>query len=442
MRSHAITFSAILLAVALPAGAQPSGDAARQCAERATDAAAPCRDGVKIDASDAASQQRLAAAHAASGNYKEAVRAYREALRLSPETPEIHLGLANAYQKLGKKKEAMEVLEQLIARSPEIARAQDQLGWLQLEMGREEEALRSFRAAARADETDPSAFFGAGTALAMLDRHEEALRSFRASARLQVKDALIWGRMAQSALELKRHAEAVSYWERAVVIEPGSFDDRSRERALWQQAIAKVGVQPAAPVAAATATAAPAPQGASVATRSRSFRRGSRANGNGSGFVVATDGFILTNKHVIRGCATVKVRPDGMSAGVDATVVATHPRDDLALLKTSAAVSAVASFRAGSFVRPGDEVVAVGFPLAGLLADQVNVSVGHVNALAGLYNDASELQMSAPVQPGNSGAFLAANGISYKSSPSAAEKSAADVGEIGRGVTVLVECYK
>jgi len=50
--------------------------------------------------------------------------------------------------------------------------------------------------------------------------------------------------------------------------------------------------------------------------------------------------------------------------------------------------------------------VVYGFPLAGLLASGGNVATGNITALAGLANDSWFLQISAPVQPGNSGGAL------------------------------------
>jgi S1-C subfamily serine protease len=47
-----------------------------------------------------------------------------------------------------------------------------------------------------------------------------------------------------------------------------------------------------------------------------------------------------------------------------------------------------------------------GFPLAGLLASGGNATIGNITALAGLANDSRFLQISAPVQPGNSGGPL------------------------------------
>ena len=60
-------------------------------------------------------------------------------------------------------------------------------------------------------------------------------------------------------------------------------------------------------------------------------------------------------------------------------------------------------FREGLPVRAGDAIVALGYPLSGLLATEANLSVGNVSALAGVADDTRYLQISAPVQPGNSG---------------------------------------
>lgn len=88
-----------------------------------------------------------------------------------------------------------------------------------------------------------------------------------------------------------------------------------------------------------------------------------------------------------------------------AVVVASDPGNDLALLAAPVRLPA-ADFRHDPAIRAGDSVVAVGFPLHGLLASEANVTTGTVSALAGIGNDARFLQMTVPVQPGNSGGPL------------------------------------
>jgi S1-C subfamily serine protease len=78
----------------------------------------------------------------------------------------------------------------------------------------------------------------------------------------------------------------------------------------------------------------------------------------------------------------------------------------LALLKANFQPSKIAYFRAKGSVRSGNDIIALGFPLHGLLGSQLKVSTGIVSATVGLLDDISQLQISAPIQPGNSGGPL------------------------------------
>ena len=86
-------------------------------------------------------------------------------------------------------------------------------------------------------------------------------------------------------------------------------------------------------------------------------------------------------------------------------VAARGARNDLALIAVDSSLRSIASFRSNP-IRSGEDVIALGFPLRGLLALDLNVSKGIVSATAGLLNDTSQLQISAGVQPGNSGGPL------------------------------------
>ena len=122
----------------------------------------------------------------------------------------------------------------------------------------------------------------------------------------------------------------------------------------------------------------------------------------GSGFFVTQAGHLLTNAHVVSGCTIVSVKRSGGQARV-ARVIAVDQNDDLALLKLDQRTEATAAFRIGRPPRAGESAVVFGFPLSQLLASTGNVTTGVVTALAGPLNDPHQIQISAPVQLGNSG---------------------------------------
>jgi S1-C subfamily serine protease len=123
----------------------------------------------------------------------------------------------------------------------------------------------------------------------------------------------------------------------------------------------------------------------------------------GSGFAVSDATHIVTNAHVVEGCRSLRVLLGGRAE--PARLLATDTQADLALLQTSVAMPRLA-LRASPAVRLGESVIAFGFPLAGSLSQEGNLTTGNVSALAGLRDDPQYLQMTAPVQPGNSGGPL------------------------------------
>jgi len=125
----------------------------------------------------------------------------------------------------------------------------------------------------------------------------------------------------------------------------------------------------------------------------------------GTGFFVSEHGYILTNAHVVSGCKHIQTRDGRALALLDE-----DEQIDLALLKVNSESPAVASFRLRPVPRVGDSVIAFGFPLQGVLSSEGNLSTGAVAATTGLGDDPRFMQVSAPVQPGNSGSPLLDSG--------------------------------
>lgn len=133
-------------------------------------------------------------------------------------------------------------------------------------------------------------------------------------------------------------------------------------------------------------------------------RAARRAVSSGTGFVVAASR-IMTNHHVIDGCAEVAARlPNGQE--IPTRVLASDATRDLALLSTEADAGPILPFRGAGSYRRGEGVVTYGFPLAGLLSSGPTLTTGEISALAGLADNPRHLQISAPMQPGNSGGPL------------------------------------
>lgn len=126
-----------------------------------------------------------------------------------------------------------------------------------------------------------------------------------------------------------------------------------------------------------------------------------RAISTGSGFAVSKN-VLLTNAHVVADCVSFEIRQGSMMGR--GKLVSADERTDLALISVDQPNPIVPSIRQSATL--GEDVMVAGYPLAGLLSSELIVTTGQVNSLAGIRNDPTLLQVSAPIQPGNSGGPL------------------------------------
>jgi S1-C subfamily serine protease len=155
--------------------------------------------------------------------------------------------------------------------------------------------------------------------------------------------------------------------------------------------------KPAAPRSSASA------QQPQARERSDSAERNTPRPTSGTGFFVSKTGHIATNDHVVAACATPQIKI-GTSIYRDGRILARDQVNDLALIKIDHQPTTFASIRLGA--RLGESVAVFGFPLMTLLASSGNFTLGNITATAGLADDQTQIQISAPVQPGNSGGPL------------------------------------
>lgn len=129
--------------------------------------------------------------------------------------------------------------------------------------------------------------------------------------------------------------------------------------------------------------------------------------GMGSGFIVSSDGFIVTNNHVVENARQVIVRlPDRQE--FDAEVVGTDPRSDLAVLKIEATRLPALALGADDDIKVGQWVLAIGSPFS----LDFSVTAGIISALGrSLPTETGDnyvpfIQTDVAINPGNSGGPL------------------------------------
>ncbi|WP_406565964.1 Do family serine endopeptidase [Allitabrizicola rongguiensis] len=190
---------------------------------------------------------------------------------------------------------------------------------------------------------------------------------------------------------------------------PESFADLAK-----QVSPAVVDITTSAVVAASTEDGPMVPEGSPFEEFFKDFqdRQGGeggqqaprRSEALGSGFVVSEDGFIVTNNHVIEGADEIQIEFFNGNK-MDAKVVGTDPKTDIALLKVdSKEPLPFVKFGDSDLMQVGDWVVAMGNPLGQGFSVSAGIVSARNRALSGTYDD--YIQTDAAINRGNSGGPL------------------------------------
>ena len=117
---------------------------------------------------------------------------------------------------------------------------------------------------------------------------------------------------------------------------------------------------------------------------------------SGTGFFI-NNYFLVTNQHVVDQCDEIIVVGHGRGS-----IFAADKSNDIALIVVAQSSLHHLDF-AQTPIELGQDISVLGYPLQGVLAKTINLTKGSISSMAGLFGDTKMFQMTAAIQPGNSG---------------------------------------
>ena len=132
---------------------------------------------------------------------------------------------------------------------------------------------------------------------------------------------------------------------------------------------------------------------------------------SGSGFFVSANGILATNAHVIEGAKSIEVCISNNlgSSSYKARVLLSDAKNDVALIQIDDDNFTLYSALPYGFIEkaePGERVFTIGYPLNDIMGNNYKVTDGIISSRSGIADDIRYLQISVPLQPGNSGGPL------------------------------------
>ncbi|MFT5724641.1 MAG: serine protease Do [Bacteroidia bacterium] len=134
-----------------------------------------------------------------------------------------------------------------------------------------------------------------------------------------------------------------------------------------------------------------------------------KVSSTGSGVIISSDGYIVTNNHVIKGAQSIEVVLNNGKKNYKAVVIGTAPSTDLALLKIEATDLIPVEITNSDELEIGEWVLAVGNPFnltSTVTAGIVSAKGRNINIVQNQFPIESFIQTDAAINPGNSGGAL------------------------------------
>jgi len=124
--------------------------------------------------------------------------------------------------------------------------------------------------------------------------------------------------------------------------------------------------------------------------------------GSGSGFFINESGQALTSYHVVNQCISIEVHHKNKQ--LPARIVEVDKFLDLAVIEIEGPSRHYVKFLPeDQKAKLGQQIIVAGYPLSQLLGNSVNVTLGNISSINGINGEKNSFQLSAPIQPGNSG---------------------------------------
>ncbi len=186
-----------------------------------------CQRWTDADPRNNAAWRCIGIADARLHRHGDAIKAFRESLRLSPEDALTWSHLGNSYRYLKGYDDAIEALQKALRLEPKNADAWSSLAAVYIELERAGDAADAYREMARLNPDQIETWVALADVYNDLKRHHEAIDAARQALKIQPGHAGVWYQLGYAYTKLQRHSEAIDAYQQAIRFQPDHIEARA-----------------------------------------------------------------------------------------------------------------------------------------------------------------------------------------------------------------------
>ncbi len=331
----------------------------------------------------------------------KAIEEFKLAVKYKPDDAEAHYGLGVVYGEKGLTDKKIEEYKLAIKYKPDYAEAHYSLGVVYGEQGLAEKAIEEYKLAIKYKPDYAEAHCNLGIVYRRKGLTDKAIEEYKLAIKYKPDLAVVYNNMG-IAYYLKgcKTSAADNLYQAGLIY----LKQNNREEVLTTIDVMK-DFTPDSPLISLLLEKL-------YAEDIEPIPKDEDVEYTGSGFIINKNGLIVTNYHIIKGMENIDIYFPSKDAQYKAEIVIKDINNDIALLKINDSrfknniIAIPFGLGNSSDIKVGQEVYTIGFPMGDILGKSAKLSTGVVNSIMGILDDPTLIQISNPIQPGNSGGAL------------------------------------
>ena len=330
----------------------------------------------------------------------KAIKEFKLAIKYKPDFADAHYNLGIMYGNKGLTDKAIDEYKLAIKYKPNYAEAHYLLGSAYRSKGLADKAIEEYKLAIKYKPNYAEAHLNLGIVYVSKDLTDKAIDKFKLAIKYKLNYADAHYELGVSYGIKDRTTTSADYFYRAGLL----YLQQNNRESVLRTIDAMKDYAPNSPLISLLTE--------KLYANNDSISKNENVQYSGSGFIIDKTGLIVTNYHIIKGMKNIEIYIPSRDIQYKAEILIKDINNDIVILKINdhkfvkEFINIPFSMGSSSVIKEGQDIFTIGFPMKDVLGKSAKLSTGIISSLYGFLDNPTLVQISNPIQPGNSGSPL------------------------------------